>query len=268
MDDPVDPWPTAEASDQGVARPVEQAPPQRGRFIRIINAPAFWGLVTVLLGAIGFYYHTYTQCVADARDVWSSYISLEMELFQRQNAIAGHILEAKSVSELRKSIDEHKYFDAQYKDKSTVDLHTLYVLRSERIDESGINKSAENEFANSKFYQRFSPALYGPIGPSIKDADLKDLQEFAAQFIVLQLVRFLTALRSETVIACIPANVYLTMLGEKPVTIQRYDTGSFVAKELSMQRSLSGRNFLPRKTPPAPFPSTTYKPDVQPAQPQ
>lgn len=221
----------------------------------------------MLLGAIGFYYHTYSQCVADGRELWNGYISLEMELFARQNEIAGHILRAKSVSELRKLIDERKYFNAQYKDQSITELHTLYIVRSRLIDESGINKSADNEFTKSKFYQRFSPVLYGRVDPAIKDADLKDLQELSAQFIVLQLVRFLTALRSNTVIACIPTNVFLTMLREKPVTVQRYDTGSFVAKELSMQRSLSGRNCLPRRTPPPPLPSTTYPPDA-PAQPQ
>jgi len=241
---------------------------KRGQFLRTINSPAFLLMVGAVLSFCAFYYHNYSRCVADARVLWSEYISLEMELFARQNEIATHILKAKSISELRKSIDERKYFDAQYKDKSIAELHTLYLIRSELVDERGMSRSAENAFIESKLYQRFSPVLYGHVDESLKDADLKDLQEFASQFVYLQIVRFFTALRSNAEIACIPANVFLTMLGEKPVTIQRYDTGSFVEKERSRIRAMSGRNLLPPRAPPAPFPATTYTPDVQPPQPR
>ncbi len=245
----------------------EPSKPMRGRFLRVINSPAFlWtatAVVTLVVSFVGFYYHTYTKCVADSRELWSEYISLEFELFARQNDIASQILHARSVADLRKSIDEHKSFAAEYKDKSTAELHTLYLVRSELIDESGMSKAAETEFAQSKNYQRLSPVLYGHVPESITEADLKDLQEFAASFGVVEFVRFLTGLRSETVIACIPANVFLTMLSEKPVTIQRYDLGSFTEKERARQRAEAGRNVLPRRTPPAPVPSTTYKPDAQ-----
>lgn len=246
--------------------------PMRGRFLRVINSPAFlWtatAVVTAVVSFVGFYYHTYTKCVADSRELWSAYASLELELFARQNDISSQILHAESVADLRKSIDEHKSFAAEYKDRSIAELHTLYLIRSELIDESGMSRAAETEFAQSKNYQRFSPVLYGHVPESIKEADFKDLQEFAGLFVVVQLVRFLTGLRSEAVIACIPANVFLTMLGEKPVAIQRYDLGSFTEKERSRLRAMSGRNVLPRRTPPAPFPSTTYKPDMQPDQAQ
>jgi hypothetical protein len=245
----------------------EPSKPERGRFLRVINSPAFlWTATTVLAlvaSFVGFYYHTYTKCVADSRELWNEYISLELELFARQNEIASQILHAKSVTELRKSIDEHKSFAAGYKDRSIAELHKLYLVRSELIDESGVSKAADTEFAQSKNYQGFSPVLYGYVPDSIKEADFKDLQEFAALFGSVQLVRFLTAVRSKTVIACIPANVFLTMLSEKPATIQRYDLGSFNEKERSRLRARAGRNVLPRKTPPAPFPSTTYKPDAR-----
>ncbi len=246
------------------------APPKQSRFLRIINSGLFLLVVGAILSAIAsfivFYYHTYTQCVADARDLYTGYISLEMELFQRQNEIAGQVLQSKSISDLRKAIDARKYIDAQYKELTTAQLETLYLTRSELIDERGINKSAEIEFMNSKLYQRFNPVLFGNISETISDADLKDLQEFTAQFVVLQLVRMSTRLRSNAEIACIPANVFQIMLGEKPVTIQRYDTGSFVEKERSRLRAMSKRNLLPPRTPPNPFPDTTFKPDVPPAQ--
>ncbi len=248
----------------------ERLKPTRGRFLRVINSPAFlWtatAVLTVGVSFVGFYYHTYTKCVADSRELWSEYVSLEFELFARQNDIASQIVDARSVAELRKSIDDHKSFAAEYKDKSIAELFQRYLARSELIDESGMSKTAETEFAQSKNYQRFSPILYGHVPESIKQVDLKDLQEFAALFGGVQLVRFLTALRSEAAIACVPANVFLTMLSEKPVTIQRYDLGSFTEKERSRLRAMSGRNLLPRRTPPAPFPSTTYKPGVQPDQ--
>jgi hypothetical protein len=248
----------------------EPPKPTRGRFLRVVNSPAFlWmasAVCAVIASFVGFYYHSYTTCVADARALWNEYISLELELFARQNNIASQVLHAKSVADLRKSIDEHKSFAAEYKDKSIAELHTLYLVRSELIDESGMSKAAETEFAQSKNYQRFSPVLYGQIPESIKEADLKDLQEFAALFGVVQFVKYLTALRSEAVIACIPANVFLIMLGEKPVTIQRYDLGSFTEKERLRERAEAGRNVLPRRTPPAPFPLTTNKPNAQPDQ--
>jgi hypothetical protein len=221
-------------------------------------------MVGAVLTFFGFYYHTYTQCVADAREFFDGYISLETELFYRQNEIASLILNAKSVSELRKSIDQRKYINPRFKDQTTADIHTLYLVRSELVDERGINKSAENEFTNSKQYQRFSPVLYGYIDPTISDADLKDLQQFATQFGLLQIIQFFTRVRSVSEIDCIPTNIFVIMLGEKPVTIQRYDAGSFVEKERLMQRYLSGHNYLPPKNPPPPFPNTTFAPTVAP----
>jgi hypothetical protein len=254
------------AQDEAAAK--EQTPTKRGRIVRIINSPLFLlilgTLLTTVLTFVGFYYHTYTQCVADSREFFGNYISLETELLYRQNEIVSQILNAKSVSELRKSVDQRKYVDPRFKDQTTAEIHTLYLVQSEQVDESGINKSAENEFTSSKPYQRFSPVLYGYIDKTISDADLKDLQQFAAQFGALQIIQFFTRIRSVSEIDCIPRNIFVIMLGEKPVTIQRYDAGSFVEKERLRQRYLSGRNLLPPRSPPAPFPGTSFTPDALP----
>jgi hypothetical protein len=240
----------------------ELTSPKRGRILRIINSPIFIVMVTAALTFFVFYYHTYTQCVADARVFFDNYISLETELLYRQNEIVTQILNAKSVSDLRKSIDPRKYIDPQFKDQTTAEIHTLYLVHSEMIDERGINKSAENAFTTSKLYQRFSPVLFGYVDKTISDADLKELQKFAAQFGALQLVQFLTRLRSVSEIDCIPANIFVIMLGEKPVTIQRYDAGSFLEKQRLRDRYLSGRNFLTPRSPPPPFPATNFTPDA------
>ena len=233
------------------------------RFVRIINSPLFVTLlVSVIIGFCVFYYNTYTQCVADARKLHEEYIALETELSARENEIVSQILKAKSLSELRKSIDQRKHNSVRYKDMSIAELQTQYLIRSQFVDETGIDRSAENKFKSSDQYQRFGSVSLGYVGDNLTENDFDGLQAFAIQFGLIQFQKLITGIRSVTEIDCIPGNIFLIMLGERPVTIQRYDAGSFVEVERLRQRSRSEHNVLPPRTPPTPFPATTFRPPV------
>jgi hypothetical protein len=237
-----------------------QKPSAFCRVLKIINSPFFLLLIGLIISFLVFYRQTYVQCVADSRSLYSDYIGLRFELLSRENDILDVILRAKSTTELRANLDPKKSFDLKYKDDTISGLRTRYAAASAFIDESGINKSAENAVQRSDIYQKYGPIFSGFVPAGFADADLPTLKQLALVVGQVEMNRFFTDLRTEAEIQCIRPNVLLIMWGEKPVTIQRYDVGSFSGKERQRLQQLKGRNLLTPRVAPAPFPQTDFKP--------
>jgi hypothetical protein len=235
-------------------------PTRLGRTLKVANSPLFLVFVGLIVSFFVFYRQTYVQCVADGRKFFTDYSALKTELLYRENEVVSAMLEAKSVADLRNRIDPKKAFDNRFKDDTLLDLRTRYALASEFIDESGIDRSNESALQQSELYQKYRPVFDGIIGPTLSDSDLAPLKQIAAGTATVQMMNFFTDIRSEVEIQCIPQNVLLEMWGETPITIQRYDVGSFTEKERRRIRMLKGRNLLTPKVPPAPFPQTNFRP--------
>jgi hypothetical protein len=219
-----------------------------------------YGFIAIVTSFVPFYYYTYRQCIDDTRKFFDEYMSLRRELNSREIEIASQILKARSISDLRKGVDSRKFFSAKYKDYDIAELQLLYSINSESVDETGINKSAEAELKNSPLYSKYSDVFYGHIDEKINDSDLKDLQLLAVNIGRVEFIQFVTDVRSVSEFKCAsPKNVLAIMLGEKPVTLQRYDAGSFVEKQ--RLRSAAKRNFLSPRVAPPPFPDTTFRPN-------
>jgi hypothetical protein len=183
------------------------------------------------------------------------------EILYRKNEIVSIALDVNSVAELKKKLDPKKYFGTHYKDDAITDLVTRHALESEFIDESGIDKSAENALQQNEFFQKFGAVFtYGIVPGALKDDDIPALKQVALAVGTIDMMKFFTLIRTEAEIQCIRPNVLMLMWGETPVTVQRYDVGSFSKKEKLRLRAMKGRNFLTPKTAPAPFPETDFKP--------
>lgn len=145
-----------------------------------------WSLGALIVAFVPFYYHTYMQYIADTRNFFDEYMSLRQEIDFRENGIARQILKAKSISEMRKTIDERKYFSPKYKEITIAELQRLYVIDSESVDETGINKSFDDQIKQSPLYKKYARVFYGDIDEKISDADLKDLQILASNIVYSQ----------------------------------------------------------------------------------
>ncbi len=106
-----------------------------------------------------FYYHTYTQCVADARTLNGEYGALFLELQDRQMAIARQIQRARTAAGLREVVDPKRSFSAAYENFTIEELHRKYLIDSELIDESGVNKTVDSAFENLQIHSKFMPVL-------------------------------------------------------------------------------------------------------------
>lgn len=112
----------------------------------------------------------------------------------------------------------------------------------------------------SEIYQKYGSVFSGIVPAGLAYSDLQTLKQLALIVGQVEMNRFFTDLRTEAEIQCIAPNVLLTMWGEKPITIQRYDVGSFSGKERQRLKQLKARNLLTPRVAPAPFPHTDFKP--------
>jgi hypothetical protein len=114
-------------------------------------------------------------------------------------------------------------------------------------------------------YQFQSLFFSGILDAAIQDGDLPVLKELAAAVLQVNLLGFMEDLRNVVQIECGPANIFSLMWGERPITVRKYDAGSFVEREKIRRQIEAGRNHLTPKTAPLPFPATTFKaPTAQP----
>jgi hypothetical protein len=238
-----------------------QKPTLFKRALATANSPLFLVIVGLIVSFFVFYRQTYVQCVSDSRKLYSEYIGLKFELLQRENDVLAAIFNAKSIADLRKTLDPKKSYDPKYKDDTLSGLQVRYASASEFIDESGINKSADLALRNSEPYQKYSQLFSsGIVLSTMVDSDLPPLKQLALLAGQAQMIDFITDIRSEAEIQCIRPNVLMIMWGETPVTIQRFDVGSFTGKERLRLQAMKGRNLLEPRKAPAPFPQTDFKP--------
>jgi hypothetical protein len=239
-------------------------PPKRtilGRILKVANSSLFLVLVGLIVSFLVFYRQTYVQCVSNSRKLFADYIGMKMELLHRENEILEVVIKANSIADLRERIDQKKSFDSRYKDNTITDLRTQYAQASEFIDESGIDASAETTLRSLELYQKYNQIFIAGIVPStLTDSDLAPLKLLAVSAGEVEMINFITDIRSTADIQCIWPNVLLIMWGETPVTIQRYDVGSFSGKELLSIQISKGRNLLTPRVAPAPFPQTNFQP--------
>jgi len=239
-------------------------PPKRtilGRIVKVANSSLFLVIVGLIISFLVFYRQTYVQCVSNSRKLFADYIGLKMELLRRENEILEAVLKGNSIADLRDRIDPKKSFDSRYKDNTITDVRIQFAQASEFIDESGIDKSAESGLQEIQLYQKYNQIFTaGVVASTLTDSDLAPLKLLAVSAGEVEMINFMTDIRSEAEIQCIPQNVLLLMWGETPVTIQRYDVGSFTGKELHRIQTLKGQNLLTPRVAPPPFPQTNFKP--------
>lgn len=222
---------------------LEKPQPKRSRFLAFINSPAFlWSLSVFVLTAGGGIYSTYKQCISDSKQVLNTYMRLRFEISYREDKIATQIQNAKTMDDVRKSVDSRAYFSPDYKDRAITELKMLYRPAYLMVDRSGIDESAESAFIDSPLHQRFNAVMYGDIDPKLTDADLPDLKDFAGQIRRLHAIRFFTWLRSLGMVECSAGNVLLLALGANPVTVRVHEIGSLAER----QRLSSPINILPK----------------------
>jgi hypothetical protein len=130
-------------------------------------------------------------------------------LLQRENDVLATIINAKTAAELRKVVDPKKSFDPKYKDDTLSGLQVRYAAASGLIEESGINKSAERTLQNSEPYQKYSQIFSGIVPSTLADSDLAPLKQLALIVSQVQMIGFITDIRSEAEIQCIRPNVLL-----------------------------------------------------------
>jgi hypothetical protein len=232
-----------------------------GRFLKIVNSGAFLSLATIVVSFGIFYHHTYVSCVANSRKFYSEYASLKMELYLRQGQIAASVYEANSIQALRETLSHEKSFDRQFKDNSTLELQTRQMVQAASIDMSGIGHDlAKTLLEKVEVYQKYK-ALYlnGILDETASDSDLATLKALSVGVLELNALQFIADLRNVAQIECTPANIFSLMWGDQPITIRKYDAGSFVEREKIHQQIEAARNHLNPKAPPPPFPETTFK---------
>ena len=240
------------------------------RALKIVNSGSFLALAGISISFVVFYHRTYVTCVSDSRELYSDYVSLKMELVYRQSDIANSIYNAASIKDLRQSLSQNKSFNHQYKDYSTLELQTRQAIQATSIDTSGIGSNAASMMLEKLDQYRKYKSLFinGILDEKTNESELPLLKALALTVTQVNAINFFQDLRTIAQIQCIPANIFSLMWGDRPITIQKYDPGSFVAAEQIHEEIDAGRNHLAPKTAPAPFPETTFRPNQSNAPPE
>src|ERR1700730_14386792 len=77
--------------------------PEKNAFFKYANMPfVLWLLSAIILTLGGAYFSGYQQCIKDATDLGERYTQLSRELFQRNDAIASIVRNAKSMEDVIK----------------------------------------------------------------------------------------------------------------------------------------------------------------------
>jgi hypothetical protein len=236
------------------------------RLLKVVNSGAFLAVLGCSVSFGVFYHRTYTACVADSRQFYQDYVSLRMELFQRRAHITRLAYDATSIKDLRDALAQNKSFDRQFKEDTTVELQTRQMVQTTSIDTSGVGPNlAQTLLEKAEPFEKYKPLFFnGLLDDRFSDADLPKLKELAATVLQVNVLSFIADLRNVAQIECIPTNIFALMWGEKPITIRKYDAGSFVEREKIHQQTEEQRNHLvPMMAPPA-FPKTTYTGSISP----
>jgi hypothetical protein len=206
-----------------------------------------------------FYHRTYVACVEDSRKFYQDYTAVKFELFQRQADIASAVYKAKSIKDLQETLSHIKLFDRQFREDTTLDLQTRLMVQSASIDTTGVAVNPgrtilEQADAFEKYKSLF---FYGVLDGSLSDDDLPAAKQLAGSVLEVNILSFMLDLRNIGQIECIPQNVFALMWGERPITVRKYDPGSFLESERIHQRIDAQRNHLAPISAPPLLPDTS-----------
>ena len=229
-----------------------------GRTLKILNSGAFLAILGILVSFGVFYHRTYVACVDDSRKFYQDYTAVKFELFQRQADIASAVYKAKSMKDLQETLSHIKFFDRQFREDTTLDLQTRQLVQSTSIDTTGIGLNpGRTLLEQADAFQKYkSLFFYGVLDEKLSDNDLPAAKQLAVAVLEVNALSFILDLRNIGQIECVPQSVFALMWGERPITVRKYDPGSFLESERIHQRIDAQRNHLAPIRPPPSLPAT------------
>jgi len=204
-------------------------------FLKILCGGAL-ALISIIGAATPTLYEQYKQCSAGKQQFFDDYMSIKRELSNRRYDIAAQIIAAKSISMLRNTYDERKYFSIKYKDYSMSELEESFAIKSELVDLSGMTgqeNAAIEAFSKEPLYTKYYNRIFhGHIETTLSNSDLLELKMLAAAVTYIEFSRLVLDVITINDAACHPRALVIAMFGDKPVMLRRFQyPGSAVDKE-------------------------------------
>jgi hypothetical protein len=218
--------------------------------LKVVNSAAFLAVLGILVSFGVFYHRTYVACVADSQKFYRDYAAVRMELLQRQAYIAASAYDAKSMKDLQKTLSQNKFFDRQFREDTTVDLQVRQAVQATSIDTRGIAPDpGRTLLEQADAFQKYKFLFFsGVLDGGLSDDDLPTIKQLAASVMEVDALSLVLDLRNVPQIECIPQNIFALMWGERPITIRKFDAGSFLEREKIHQQIEAQRNHLSPQT--------------------
>jgi hypothetical protein len=177
----------------------------------------------------------------------------------RQAYFAATAFNAKSIEDLQKTLSQIKFFDRQFREDTTVDLLARQAIQTNSIDTRSVAPDPIRAILEqAEAFQKYKPLFFSGVilDGTLTDDDLPAIKQLATPVIEANAISLVLDFRNVPQIECIPRNIFALMWGERPITIRKFDAGSFLAVEKLRQRIEAQRNHLaPLTSSPSPSPS-------------
>ena len=112
--------------------------PEKNTFLKYANMPfVLWLLSAIILSLGGAYFTGYQQCIKDATDLGEKYNQLSRELFQRNDAIASIVENAKLMDDVVKQANVIPSREPELRDPHFLSIERELAKIEARMDLSG-----------------------------------------------------------------------------------------------------------------------------------
>jgi hypothetical protein len=226
---------------------------------KVLNSGAFLAALGILVSFGVFYHQTYIACVENSRTLYRDYTAVRMEVLQRQAYFAATAFNAKSIKDLQKTLSQIKFYDRQFREDTTVDLLARQAIQANSIDTRSVAPDPTRSILEqAEAFQKYKPLFFSGVilDGTLTDDDLPAIKQLATPVMQANAISLVLDFRNVPQIECIPQNIFALMWGERPITIRKFDAGSFLAVEKLRQRNEVQRNHLaPLTSSPPPSPS-------------
>jgi len=230
-----------------------------GRILKVINNGAFLAALGIAVSFGVFYHRTYVECIGDSRKFLGEYNAVRMEVLQRQAYFAATAYAAKSIKDLQNTLSQNKYYDRQFREDTMVDLLARQAVQATSIDMRAVAPDPLRKMLEqAEAFQKYKPLFFTGVilEGTLTDSDLPAIKQLATPALQADALSLVLDFRNVPQIECTPQNIFALMWGERPITIRKFDAGSFVEREKIHQQIEAQRNHLAPLSPTLPSEGT------------
>jgi hypothetical protein len=202
--------------------------PKRGRMTFILSNLICPALVALLISFGGLYYASAKQCIADSKQLVRDYGHVRDEVRWRRTKIAENLLLSQTLKDARARLLNVGYDDADFRDRSFVDLLIRMRALSLKIDFSGSRpnptadsvRSLDDLIQSEPTFVKFQTLVDGGFPESLSPSDQPALQAFGYAMFLKAAFEKIGDFPILTTFDCGPHNVVKIMLGGEPQTVR------------------------------------------------